>query len=52
VYHEVWWCVPFDPYDLDGSATHLRRAMREQSSRLSHLLRGEVAPLALEAVEE
>ncbi|MDP2314044.1 MAG: hypothetical protein Q8P41_14170 [Pseudomonadota bacterium] len=44
-YHEVWWQVDFDPFDLPGTAARLHAAMTEQADRIGPLFVGGVAGL-------
>lgn len=47
-YHEVWWRIPCDPFDLPGLEATLHRAMSEQAARLSPFIAGGLAaPAAL-----
>lgn len=48
-YHEIWWRVPFDPRDLEGTAKRLRDAMEEQAKRMSPLIQGGVSTVGVGA---
>jgi hypothetical protein len=42
-YHEVWWLIPCDPFDLPAFEATLKRAVDEQAERLAPLFGGTLA---------